>query len=263
MTSQPRASRDAARPQRRVPKIGRLSRTESSKSSSWAEVESQTEKPERKQRRILQNFARLFLRVRFFQANSLADKVLQHWEKIALRDDQEDDRTPSTEKKKKPKEAQKKRDDLCYVGNPIPRARTAKQYPLDQEHCTHLSLLQAAGGKMGTEKFYYWVCRGCGNRWMRASAAEATAGTGQQEQTVPDGGYRQAIQPKAPPSAPPTGLSATRSSATPQGLSATSPSATSSRQSATQSVPLTPDEIETATAIEVDQEEEVIPIATA
>ena len=65
-----------------------------SDSSSWTEIDAPKENAEKKTLRVLANVKRLVLRVQFFTASSRLEKVLRHWEKIALHDDQEETRAP-------------------------------------------------------------------------------------------------------------------------------------------------------------------------
>jgi len=104
-------------------------------------------------------------------------RVLRSWQRQTIADDQQEPQLQDPPTCKKAAAAKKKprRDDLSYIGAPMPP--TSRTFPLNRNRCHHQndqkeSLLQANGGRAGTKLIYWWTCAGCGSRWKRISEEE-------------------------------------------------------------------------------------------
>ena len=191
--------------------------------------------PETSKRQRLSFWRRLISKLLFVEGFYIIQRVLNHWERIALEMDaaeqqqqhphQEPAAARGAASAKKWPQRQHRRQDLCYVGNPFPP--TARKYPVDRMVCRHRhsdqdnsTMLRAWGGKgkVGTP-LHLWVCQGCGARWERIGDPQGTLGSssssraGAQYPIAPVGNpiapFNEQQQPQAatgaspqPPSAP-------------------------------------------------------------
>jgi len=133
--------------------------------------------------RVVLRYTRVVRRLLWAVAVGAKTRVLRSWQRQAIADDQRESQLqdpPTCKKaaaKKKPR-----RDDLSFVGKPMPP--TNRAFPISRDWCNHLtdqkgltspsnpSLLQANGGRAGTRLIYWWTCAGCGSRWQRISEEE-------------------------------------------------------------------------------------------
>jgi len=181
-------------------------------SSEWELATAVARRSPEKILKIEKSWCRIGKRILFAMAVANQNKVLKRWEQLGAALDQAPLAQYHSAKTAHTSIRKPRRDDMCYVGQPIPRTKSLRTFPQEASRCPHEGMLIATGGRSGNQPTFYWMCQGCGSRWLRVSKEQATDGkdagssSGQWIRKAP-------IQPKAA-AAPPScaGSSATRSS---------------------------------------------------
>ena len=162
-------------PKASQPKASQPVWDQDSDDSPWEDVVPQVTAQQR-QARVVLRYTRVMRKLLWAVAVGAMTRVLRSWQRQTLADDPQETQIqdqPSSKKaaaKKKPR-----RDDLSYIGAPMPP--TSRAFPLNRNRCNHLndqnvSLLQANGGRAGAKLIYWWTCSGCGSRWKRINQEE-------------------------------------------------------------------------------------------
>ena len=132
------------------------------------------------EKRMINLFRRLVLRLWWTMAVVVRHSVLEHWQRRGLQEQRlcgqgslsSSAAPPPPPVAKSATKPKNRRDDLVFVGEPL-QPSTACDFPKPRSECPHTPARLTA---RGTKSFYWWTCLDCGSRWKRVDSSYATDG---------------------------------------------------------------------------------------